>query len=119
MGVVILKLVSEGVRMKKEPGKMGMLWSEWVMDGLFTLQWVFVDVLCAWGWAVSELCWQCQMGAAAGVVEKCNKHIGSTVAVCAPCLSPSFFVASCLWQCRVLPSARWEKGYLMHVTSDT
>lgn len=56
----------------------------WVMDGLFALRWLFVDLLCDRGWAVSELCWQCQMGASAGVTEKCDKHVQFTVTVFVP-----------------------------------
>jgi len=60
---------------------MEMLWSERVMDGLFTLRRVLVDLLCAWGWAASELCRPCQMGASAAVMEKCDKRIRFTVTV--------------------------------------
>lgn len=37
MDVITPKLVSDGIILKKEMGKMEMLWSQWVVDGLFGL----------------------------------------------------------------------------------
>lgn len=62
MNVITLKLVSDGIILKKEMGKVEMLWSERVVDGLFSLLWVFVHWLCACGWTVS---------CAGGVEAKC------------------------------------------------
>lgn len=45
------------------------------------LWWFFVCLLCAWGWAVSELCWQCRMEASAAVMERCDKCIWFIVTV--------------------------------------
>lgn len=65
----------------------------WVMDGLFTLRWLFVDLLCAWGWAESELCWQCQMGASAGVMEKCDKRVQFTLTAFVPLVFHHHFLS--------------------------
>lgn len=43
-----------------------MFGSEWEADGLLTAVGV-CDLLSSCGWAASELCWQCRVGAAAGV----------------------------------------------------
>lgn len=34
------------------------------------------------------------------------------------CLSPLVFVTTCLWQCGMLPLARWENEYFVHVVFD-
>lgn len=121
MGVVILKLLSDGVRLKKELGKMEMLWSAWVTDGLFTLWLVFMDLLCAWGWAVSELCWQCQMGASAGVMEKCDKRVRFAVTVFMPLVFHCHFLSPLICGSAGYypqPSGKKDIWYMLFLTHD-
>lgn len=107
--VVTLKLLSDGVRLKSELGKMGLLWSDGWWMGCCS-----VVVFCVSAVCLGMGCEQAVLEASDGSVccshgKMWQAHLIHCDCVCGPCLSPSFFVTSHLWQWGYHPQPGGEK----------